>query len=138
MAAKPESALWTLIRANLPGHVTRVENVAGIGTPDVNACYQGAETWLELKVAKGNYIYLRASQVAFCVRRVAEKGRIFFVTRYGEDILIFTGEELLGCMEHIEGITNKACKLHLKHIKESFVFTKPFAWKSIADLVYYQ
>jgi len=136
MAAKPELALWTLIRANLPGHVTRVENVVGIGTPDVNACYQGAETWLELKVAKGNYIYLRASQVAFCVRRVAEKGRIFFVTRYGDEILIFTGEELLNHMDKIEGVTSKSCKLHLSHLEESFVFTKPYAWKSIADLIF--
>ena len=133
-----ESTFWALMKTNLPGHVTRIENTAGIGTPDVNICHKGVEVWLELKVAKGHYIFLRTSQVAFCVRRVAEKGRIFFVTRYGDEILIFTGEELLNCMEHIEGITNKACKLHLKHISESFVFTKPYAWKSITDLVYYQ
>ena len=114
----------------------RIENTAGVGTPDVNICHNGVEAWLELKVAKGHYIYLRTSQVSFCVRRVAEKGRIFFVTRYGEEILIFTGEELLNNMDKIEGATNKACKLHLSHISESFVFTKPYAWKSIADLIF--
>ena len=124
------------MRTNLPGHVCRIENTAGVGTPDVNICHNGVEAWLELKVAKGHYIYLRASQVAFCVRRVAEKGRIFFVTRYGEEILIFTGEQLLTNMDKIEGATNKACKLHLSHISESFVFTKPYAWKLIADLIF--
>ena len=73
------------MKTNLPGHVTRIENTAGIGTPDVNICHNGVEVWRELKVAKGHYIFLRTWKVSFCVRRVAEKGRKIFVTHSGQE-----------------------------------------------------
>ena len=71
-----ESDFWLQVKANVPGHLIRIENLAGVGTPDVNACHNGIECWLELKVAKGHQIYFRAAQVVFMTRRVAEKGRV--------------------------------------------------------------
>ncbi len=47
---KPEQAFWKLIKPHLPGDIERIENIASVGTPDVNMCHKGREYWLELKV----------------------------------------------------------------------------------------
>lgn len=31
------------------GHIHRIENAAGIGTPDINCCFNGHEHWIESK-----------------------------------------------------------------------------------------
>lgn len=49
-----ESGLWKTMRRNLPDvpgafHMVRIEDSAGVGTPDVNLCCRGVEAWVELK-----------------------------------------------------------------------------------------
>lgn len=53
-----ESALWTwlsrarkLVKVLRDLHITRIENLAGVGHPDVEGCYLGSQFWIELKVA---------------------------------------------------------------------------------------
>ena len=50
-----EALLWQLIKRNITGHLIRIENTSGSGTPDVNACDEGNEVWIELKLAKGKF-----------------------------------------------------------------------------------
>ena len=69
MRTMTEAALWQLVKRNIDGHLVRVENTAGSGTPDVHACYEGSETWIELKLAKGNWLHFRASQISFFAKR---------------------------------------------------------------------
>ncbi len=59
-----ESQFWALVKGKLPGHVERVENAVAKGTPDVNICFAGTETWLGRKVldSKGR-CELRPEQV---------------------------------------------------------------------------
>ncbi len=49
-----ERALWRRVRDAIGplGHVVRVENGVGVGTPDVEYCLSGATGWLELKIAR--------------------------------------------------------------------------------------
>ncbi len=51
-----EKDFWRSIQPKLNGHVNRVENIVGVGIPDVNICHNGIETWVELKVAVGRYL----------------------------------------------------------------------------------
>lgn len=55
-----EKSLWTHTRKHVqetiqkiykkaPYHIMRIENAVYSGTPDVNICVDGKETWLELK-----------------------------------------------------------------------------------------
>lgn len=44
-----ESSFWQTLRKNVKGHLERVENMVGTGTPDVNFCIEGIEGWIELK-----------------------------------------------------------------------------------------
>lgn len=43
------------LKKNMPqGHdrLDRIENIAGIGTPDINYCIEGVEGWIEMKSAR--------------------------------------------------------------------------------------
>lgn len=131
-----ESTLWTLIRTRIPGHLVRIENLAGIGQPDVNGCHDGSEAWVELKLVKGNYIYFRTSQLAFFKKRCKENGRVFVLARKDDDILIFRASSVVAVAELFEPVKDGACRIKWVLIPESFLFTKPWDWKKIADLIY--
>lgn len=128
-----ESDFWLQVKANLPGHMVRIENLAGIGTPDVNACHDGSECWLELKVAKGHQIYFRSAQIVFMTRRVAEGGRVFVLVKYGDNLLLLTGESLVSVSDKMEVVKKGVMKLHINDIRESYMFT---GWQGIADIIY--
>jgi hypothetical protein len=125
-----------LIRERLPGHLVRIENLAGIGQPDVNGCHEGSEAWVELKVVKGNYIYFRSSQIAFFSRRCKEKGRVFVLARKDDDILVFKAESVLAVVDLLEPVKDGACKIKWALIPNPQVFTKPWPWEKIADIIY--
>ena len=130
-----ESDFWLQVKANLPGHMVRIENLAGIGTPDVNACHKGSECWLELKVAKGHQIYFRSAQVVFMARRTAEGGRVFVLVKYGDNLLLFTGQELVAISDKLVTVKKGVQKLHISDIRESYLFTGK-AWQNVADIIY--
>jgi hypothetical protein len=73
-------------------HLERLENMVGVGHPDVEGCYQGVQFWLELKVAKrparnttklrfGSP--LRDSQVEWAKKRIAAGGRVWYLIQIG-------------------------------------------------------
>ena len=90
MAAKPETKFWKKLKKKLPlnSDVIRVENPACPGTPDVNMCTDGVETWPELKQVAGfpkretTPVFtgaLRADQVLWHIRRSRAGGRSYIV-----------------------------------------------------------
>ena len=135
-----ESDFWLQVKARLPGHLVRIENTAGVGTPDVNACWQGKEAWIELKVAKGHYIYFRAAQVVFMTRRAVENGRVFVLVKYDEALLLFTGAELVSISDKIEATTKKGVvKLHISKIRSCWMLKQgdKKIWDSVAEIIYH-
>ena len=43
---------WKILKHNLPqgyDRLERIENIVGVGTPDVNYCIDGREGWIEMK-----------------------------------------------------------------------------------------
>lgn len=50
-----ESSLWSWLKKAedrlLNLHISRIENTAGFGTPDVEGCFNGKAFWIELKSA---------------------------------------------------------------------------------------
>ena len=95
----PERNLWTRLKKSLPPktHATRIENRAGSGAPDVHLCHEGHAVWVELKVAKGNKINPRPSQIAWNMSYSAAGGISFFlVTRPSKgDLFLFEGGDAL-------------------------------------------
>lgn len=97
----PEQKFYYLIKEHIPGHVNRIENSTGVGIPDVNFCFDGLETWLELKAnvnllcAEEEVIQipfgtkrLRDSQIIWHGQRVNAGGRVLIAIRDGDTIKI--------------------------------------------------
>ena len=78
-----DGGLVKLLRANLPTvHWQAIETWStGQGVPDANGCHQGAEFWVECKLATGYVVPLRAEQVAWLERRTRAGGRTFIMVR---------------------------------------------------------
>jgi len=115
-----ESQLWAMVKAGLSKqgvHLTRVENAIMSGTPDVNACYQGVEWWMELK---SGTLTLRPAQVTWINTRITHGGKVFIVHRSREkEIVIYHGGDAINIYK----------KLPIKI--PPHVFIKPFPWEEM-------
>lgn len=82
-----ESQSWSSLRESLLSesaligcaiHITRIENMVGVGTPDTNLCIKGKEWWMEgkhicylpVKLTTLVKVGLREEQKSFSVRRM--------------------------------------------------------------------
>lgn len=74
---RPEARFWVTVRRHLPGHVIRVENCIGNGTPDVNVCYEKQEAWIELKIKENGIYKIRKEQHVWGCLRARSGGRVF-------------------------------------------------------------
>jgi hypothetical protein len=75
-----EKDLWSMVHGAWPHvHATRIENTATFGVPDVNCCYQGVEFWLELKVAAGDFVVVRPTQLAWIIKHLKVNGKVFIL-----------------------------------------------------------
>lgn len=125
----PEQKFYYLIKDHLPGHVNRIENSTGVGMPDVNFCFKGQETWLELKANIGlltevNELIqipfsskrLRDSQIIWHGKRVLQGGRVLVAVRDGGTITILQ------------------CK-GMHQYKTLYVGKKPWNWEAITSIL---
>jgi DNA-directed RNA polymerase specialized sigma54-like protein len=73
---KTEKSLYQTLKNSLPKvHWQRIETGAlGTGVPDVNACWQGNEFWIELKIGTIQSVNLSAQQCAWHTRRATRGG----------------------------------------------------------------
>jgi Holliday junction resolvase len=92
-----ESAFWGLVNKNLSNmHIQRIETGGtGRGIPDFNACCEGTEFWVELKVVNaGKKVGLRPEQVGWLVKRSMCGGKCFVLVRTPTaEIYLYKGED---------------------------------------------
>ena len=91
--------------------VLRVETNMDRGVPDMNACFQGSEIWIELKVPGGKKILLRPAQFAWGCRRHSKGGKVRLVV-FGETELILYKYPLQvqPCGEYVELMGGESMK----------------------------
>ena len=90
----PESKLWITLKENLKKfHLTRFENWAVPGVPDVHGCKDGIPFWIELKVTRSNKIKLSPHQIMWNYKYSLYGGRSFIMAEHlGQRLLhIFPG-----------------------------------------------
>ena len=90
----PESKLWKELKENLKKfHLTRFENWAVPGVPDVHGCKDGIPFWIELKVTRSNKIKLSPHQIMWNYKYSLYGGRSFIMAEHlGQRLLhIFAG-----------------------------------------------
>ena len=82
-----EKQFWKTIKKHLPGDISRIENIADVGTPDMSGAFDNSDYWVELKVCdnkniiKGVKNLLKPSQNVWHLRR-GNQGSIIFVAVY--------------------------------------------------------
>lgn len=93
---KPEQLFYDLIKKYLPGDVSRIENTADAGTPDLTCAAYGRDFWIELKShpevkykddLRQVYEYIEPSQRVWHARRSKFGSLIFVICRF-EDCII--------------------------------------------------
>lgn len=85
--------------SRVPGlHYERIENQVGIGTPDLNLCYQGAEAWVELKrldafpkraATPVRINHFTVEQKLWLRRRGEAGGRAWLFVQVGQEYFLF-------------------------------------------------
>lgn len=82
-ADEVDGDLRKLFRKNLPQvHWVSVESgFTDLGIPDMNGCHEGAEFWVEAKLARGNVVRIRPGQIAWMSRRHRSGGRTYVAVR---------------------------------------------------------
>lgn len=99
---RPEAKFWNDIKNDVQavmkgGRVSRIENAAGTGQPDVNIAYQGIEFWVELKVGGGDddkHADIKKSQKAWHMKQWANGGISFIWIYSAQHRLIYVYEGL--------------------------------------------
>lgn len=87
---RPEAAFWQQCRDKIPGHVTRVENAAGNGMPDINVVAFGKEYWIELKIAKPcGRVLVRKEQRVWMKYHLANGGKVVVLAKHGDSYYVF-------------------------------------------------
>ena len=132
-----EAGLWQLVKKNVFGHLIRVENTSGSGTPDVHACFKGHETWIELKVAKGNWLHFRSSQIAWFHKRViGHEGACAVLWRDKDDICFTAARNICINLDNaVPAKDRKSCKIPIEIIDHE-KFEKPWDWPKISEKLY--
>ena len=94
MTKSNEYYLYQTIKTNLKNvHFTRVESTTINGIPDVNACKNGSECWLELKCNSDKNLGLSKHQIVWIWNRIKAGGKVFILNRplSQRAIKIYTG-----------------------------------------------
>jgi hypothetical protein len=97
MSKSNEYYLYQTIKSKLKNvHFTRVESSTQNGIPDVNACKNGSECWLELKCNSDKNLGLSKYQIVWIINRTKVGGRIFIINRplLQSSIKIYTGSQV--------------------------------------------
>ncbi len=82
-----DGGLRQLFRRYLPepDYATIETGLVSLGVPDLNACLNGAEVWIEMKVCSGWSVTIRPEQSAWAERRIRHGGRVFLAVRRKHD-----------------------------------------------------
>ncbi len=110
MSKTKESSLWQwLSKASLPKlHMQRIENAAGVGTPDVEGCLDGDCFWIELKVAETANglvrVHITPEQVFFLQTRKRAGGSAMLLVQVGTMRLLFPATAILHELLTIIGV----------------------------------
>jgi len=126
-----EKDFWRSLQPKLNGHVSRVENIVGSGIPDVNICHNSIETWVELKVATGNYLLFEWAQISWFKFRRQQRGRIKVVAKHKEDIIICDVEDIL----RVEPRRKVKAGILIDSIPNLNRYSKPYDWQKINDSI---
>ena len=125
MSKTNEAKLYALLKKHLKEvHFTRIESYTENGIPDVNACYNGQDIWIELKANNSKDLGLSKWQIVWITKRLKAGGTVFIINR---PLLQRTLKIYSGSVVH-EPLTS---------VKEPLAtFNEPIDWIALKDLLF--
>lgn len=135
--AVKESYFWSQVKAGFVANgvlADRIENSAGTGICDVNACKDGKVVWVELKVFHGNRLHFRTSQRIWIMKRLAAGDTIFILARKdqsngGASIYLWPGRIAVDTPRKVEK-EGKSYSVLMEDLPPPiFGCAKPFKWE---------
>ena len=104
-----EKEMWLSIRGAIGNvaHLTRIENAASFGTPDINVAFEGSEFWLETKIAHSGKFQIRPTQLAWYIKHTRQCRNVFFLVYERGNYYLYRPYlvELQEALESYNGIT---------------------------------
>jgi len=101
MSKTNEAKLFALLKKHLQKvHFTRIESYTENGIPDVNACCNGKEIWIELKANTHKDLGLSKWQKVWIAKRIKAGGTVFIMNRPLKEraLKIYRGSVVLGSL----------------------------------------
>lgn len=95
MNDSPEKDFYNRIKKFLPGDVSRIENIADEGTPDITCAYDGVDYWVETKVCdnirdvRSVNKLLRKSQIVWHMRRCLQGSHVYTMVEYPKFMVVY-------------------------------------------------
>lgn len=121
----------TLLNKWPAAHWISVESSTQNGIPDMNMCYNGKETWLELKVLRGQSIFLETFQLQFHIQRNRAGGRSLILAADENRIVVLKIENPRIIYE-----ARTVGKFHVFDTNDSTFLTSVIKWFKPYDWAY--
>lgn len=106
-----------------------LESNTTLGIPDINICYQGTELWFELKVLRGDNIYLEKFQPQFHLSRNRVGGHCYILAGNTEEVVIAKISEPSDIWKGED--VGKFIKFNVNDLPLVIQYTKPFNWREM-------
>lgn len=127
-----ESEFYQLIRRNIPGFWSRIENVAGVGIPDCLWAYDGKSGLIELKVSVGTSVHFKTSQLAWFVEYGKVRKDVAIIVRHVDLIFMARSRRMIEIPRTVSRQKEiKVAVQDLLHVSEFYSY-KPFNWELLA------
>ena len=122
-----EINLWHNLKRNLKEPIwQRIETGGtGRGSPDVFGAWKGTCCWVELKIARGNKVYMSPAQVAWLIK--------FGQTGLPTFILVGTNKRKMYLFSGMED--REVVDYGLKH-EPILMLEAPYAWEEIQGVLF--
>jgi hypothetical protein len=117
------------------GHWSRVENVAGVGMPDINFFFNKRDIWIETKVAKGNRVIFEASQVTWFTRRNRYKGEYLIFVRKNNTMWIAKASAVMDKLMYTHNGGKPWLELDTLQTNATVIQHKPIDWDVVLDFL---
>lgn len=138
--ARPERNFIEQLKRNLPKQgfkmaLQRIENTASVGTPDINFCIEGVESWAEAKAWErvrftGRFTIpkLREEQAIWLYSRASLGSRAYLLCRINKDVVLIDGRL-------VPSLFDKTLQLDWDDAKKVATawLPHPVNWKALAE-----
>jgi hypothetical protein len=110
-------------------HLLHLESNTTLGIPDINFAYQGKDIWVELKVLRGEHIYVEKFQPQFHVTRNRYGGHCYILAGNTKEVKIVQIKEPSDIWKGDD--VGKFIKFNVQDLPLVIQYTKPFDWREM-------